>query len=390
MRWILASLALLGCSRHAAIDFAMGSAYRPNDRPTVTLGTTSMQVLAGDLHCHVAPPDDPSDVTRGLHRTADLAREESIDFVVLTPHVWSRFFLDGKLRDVVADGQRELRAAIAVEEKRTGVVFVPGMEYTDHQYGHVGVSFGDLDATLADVPLGSDLSAHPEKFFERWVAHGGLLVIHHPFVTPIASSPIAMGKADLSWRPFTTEGVFPGEIDAVTRLAQGFEAYNLTATHLRDRYLLQDGEVTIRATLNQLDREVRAQGRRIAAVGGSDSHEDHLRAATFVFAKSRTASAIREAIVAGRTCVRDGAACTFVARKPGGAIAHVGDAIQDAETLEVAAQADDVEVFLDGASVATITGERFAKVKVPSRCAVLRARVGKGWSSPIYVNCALG
>jgi hypothetical protein len=384
MRWFLASVALFGCSRHAAIDFAMGSAYRPESRPIVTLDAP-MQVVAGDMHCHVAPPDDASDVTRALPRTAALAKAEGIDFVVLTPHVWSRFYLDPKLRDVVQKGQRDLRAAIAVEEKRTGVVFVPGMEYTDHAYGHVGVAFGDLDATLADVPA----DAPPEKFFERWVAHGGLLTIHHPLVTPIASSPVAMGKADLSWRRFTNEGPFPAEIDAVTRLAQGFEVFNLAATHLRDRYLLLDGEVTIRATLDRLDREVRAQGRRIAALGGSDSHEDHLRAATFVLARARTAAAIREAILAGRTCVRDGAACTLVARKPKGAIAHVGDAIEGADTLEVAAQADDVEIFLDGTAVASPEGERFATVKVPSHCSVLRARVGKGWSSPIYVNCGL-
>lgn len=351
----------------------------------VTLEDAPMQVVAGDLHVHVAPPDDASDVTRALPRTADLAKAEGIDFVVLTPHVWSRFYLDPKLRDVVQKGQRDLRAAIAVEEKRTGVVFVPGMEYTDQTYGHVGVTFGDLEATLADVPV----DAPPEKFFERWVAHAGLLTIHHPLVTPIASSPVAMGKADLSWRPFTAEGPFPAEIDAVTRLAQGFEVFNLTATHLRDRYLLLDGEVTIRATLDRLDREVRAQGRRIAALGGSDSHEDHLRAATFVLARARTAPAIYEAILHGRTCVRDGAACTLVAKKPKGVLAHVGDAIEGADVLEVAAQAEDVEIFLDGASVASPEGERFATVKVPTRCSVLRARVGKGWSSPIYVNCGL-
>jgi len=392
MRRLLIALACLttgvGCSRHDLVDFAMTSAYRPHDRPTVTLGTVPMEVVAGDLHCHVAPPDDASDVSRALPATADLARAEGLSFVVLTPHVWSRFFADDKLRDIVSKSQRDLRAAIAIEEKRTGILFIPGFEYTDHQYGHVGVSFGDLDAVLGEVPR-VEATLHPERFFERWVARGGLLVINHPLVTPIPSSSFTMARADLSWRAFTAEGPFPAEINEVTRLAQGFEAFNLTATHLRDGYLLRDGEATIRATLDRLDREVRVQGRRIAAVGGSDTHEDHLRATTFVLATARTESAIREAIVRGRTCIRDGAACTFVARAENGPIAHVGDAIEQAEHVEVSARGKDVEIFLDGKTVAKTETESFTRVTVPDRCAVLRARVGIGWSSPIYVNCNL-
>lgn len=52
-------------------------------------------VLAGDLHWRVTPPDDPTDVTRGLERTIELARREKLDFVVFTPHVGARFYLDG-------------------------------------------------------------------------------------------------------------------------------------------------------------------------------------------------------------------------------------------------------------------------------------------------------
>lgn len=35
---------------------------------------------------------------------------------------------------------------------------IPGFEYTDHEYGHVGVSFADLDAVLADVPIPTTLA----------------------------------------------------------------------------------------------------------------------------------------------------------------------------------------------------------------------------------------
>ena len=378
---------LFGCSRHDLVDFAMGSAYRPPAQPAL-IGAPTWLVVSGDLHCHVTPPDDASDVTRALPATADLARAEGLGFVVLTPHVWSRFYMDATLRGLVQKGQKELRAAIAIETKRTGVLLIPGFEYTDQQYGHVGVSFADLEAVLEDVPL-ADAQAHPERFFEKWIARGGILTINHPLVTPIPDSSFAMAKADLSWRPFTTKGPFPAEIDTVTRLATGLEVFNLTATHLRDRYLLHDGETTIRKTLALLDREVRSQHRRIGALGGSDSHEDHLRATTFVLTRARTVEAIRESIARGRTCVRDGAACTLIARKPGGLTVHLGGSLEHAETVEVAATGDDIEIVLDGEVVATPKSDAFAKIKMPDHCAVLRAHVGHGWSSPIYVNCGL-
>ena len=39
------------------------------------------------------------------------------------------------------------------------------VEYTDYQFGHVGVAFADLDAVLADVST-EEATAHPERFFE--------------------------------------------------------------------------------------------------------------------------------------------------------------------------------------------------------------------------------
>jgi hypothetical protein len=350
----------------------MTSAYRPQPMP-MAAGST-YELVSGDMHCHVAPPDDVSDVSRGLPATADLARKEGIDFVVLTPHVWSRFYMDSTLREVVRKGQRDLRAAIDVESKRTGVLFIPGFEYTDHQYGHVGVAFADLDTVLGEVSV----SDPPEKFFERWVANGGVLSIHHPLVTPIPGSSFAMARADLSWRPFTTKGPFPAEIDAVTRLAHGLEVFNLTATHLRDRYLLNDGEATIRNTLALMDK----QGRRLAAYGGSDSHEDHLRASTFALVKSRSIESIREALMHGRTCVRDAAACSLRANG-----AYPGDSIHGS-SIEVLAQGESIEIFVNGVSVAKPKSGVAAKIAVKEQCSTIRARVGIGWSSPVYVNCA--
>ncbi len=374
----------LSCSQSSFVDTVVSSAYHPGKNAgAFGAGTaTPYLLLAGDMHCHVSPPDHPSDVTRGLPDTVKLARKEGLDFVVLTPHVWSRFFADAELRQAVSEGQAFLRAAIAKES--SDVLLLPGFEYTDHGYGHVGMSFANVDDVLDAVPL-DVAKAHPEKFMETWVSKGGVLVVNHPMVTPI-DSVFAMARADLSWRPFTAKGPFPAEIDAVNRLAQGFEAFNLSAAHLRDRWLLHDGTITLRTTLSRLDHEIIAQGRRMTPVGGSDSHGMHLRATTFVLAKTRTAEGVREAIVAGRTCVRDPAACSLIARAGGKEVA-VGGALSDVSSIEVSARGDEIVVFLDASMVATPKSGTFVSVAVPKTCSVLRARVDEGYSAPIYVNC---
>lgn len=376
----LVLVASAACSRHDLVDVAMGSAYRPSLAPAP--GVPGFVVLAGDMHCHVAPPDDPSDVVRDLPRTLALARAEKLDFVVFVPHVGARFFAQPGARKAVAEGQRALREAIAAS-KADGLLLVPGFEYTDHVHGHVGASFADLDAVLGDVSV-ADAAADPGRFFVRWAARGGVLSIHHPFVTPLPSSSFAIARADLSWRPFTRPGPFPPEIDAITAHAHGLETFNLTATHLRDRYLVGDGEASLRAAFAGLDREVKRQHRRLAAYGGSDSHEDHLRASTFVLATHKTMAALREALVLGRTCVRDPRACTFAATATDGRRARVGDALEGVTAVTLSVEGGDSEGFVDGKSVAL--GE---KIPVPATCTVLRARSGLGWSAPIYANCGL-
>lgn len=76
------------------------------------------QVLAGDLHTHVLPPDPAWHVSRGFDETATLAEREDLDFVVLTPHVPSRFFVDADDRAWVRAAQAELRARIAERRSR--------------------------------------------------------------------------------------------------------------------------------------------------------------------------------------------------------------------------------------------------------------------------------
>lgn len=367
----------------------MTSAYRPvSDVPFsghVDLSATP-QILAGDLHCHVSPPDHPLEASRDPAATVALAKAENLDFVVLTPHVPARFFEDEELRAQVLAARARLRRELdAHSDGRT--VFVIGMEYTDPAYGHVGAAFADLEAVLSDVPA-EQAFAHPGRFFERFVARGGTLVINHPLSVPLDSS-VAMARADLSWRPFTSSaGVLPEEIATVSRLAQGIEAYNMVVTHMRDRYLLRDTERTLLATLVRTDEEILAQQRRLVPVGGSDSHVGYLRPTTFVRALGRSEKAIRDALVGGHVCIRSPEACSFEVREGNGAWQSVGGSLPGASSIEARAQGGDVEILVNGAHAAQAGPGEIVRVALAKPgCSVLRARVGEGFSAPIYVGC---
>lgn len=338
------------------------------------------------MHCHVSPPDASWDVSRGVAETVALANAQGLDFVVLTPHVPARFFADPAGRRVVLEGQETLRAALA-REPSARTLFIPGMEYTDHRWGHVGASFADLGRVLDDVPA-AEAAAHPERFFQRFVARGGLLVVNHPLVTPLQSVfPIA--RADLSWRPFTAPGPYPAEIAAVNALSQALEVYNEPATELRDRFLLGDSATSIVATLARMDREIAAQRRRIVPVGGSDTHVRHLSATTFVLAEGRSEEALREALLAGRVCVRSAEACSLEARpaRDGAPWVGLGGAVRG-DAAEVRARGGDAQILVDGVPAARPLGGGATRVRLdPGRCSVIRARVGDGYSAPIYANC---
>jgi len=407
------ALAATGCSVHTVENVAMASAYRPPSppqsasplpapsspqpqpqrpasgpavsSPPISLPAAAYQILAGDMHCHISPPDSPRDVTRGVAETLALAREEKLDFVILTPHLQARFFADPAARAQALAGQAELRRAFAASAGGS-TVFIPGFEYTDHEFGHVGASFADLARVLAEVPVDVAV-ADPARFFERWVADGGVLVVNHPVVTPLHSI-FSRARADMSWRPWTSHPPFPAEILAVNRLAIGFEAYNVAITHLRDGLLLGDLDSSLREVTGLIDRDILGTRRRIAPVGGSDSHAVWIRAATFVLAQSRTEAGIRDALLGGRTCVRSPAACSLEVRSPGGSWVSVGGAVRSGATVEVRARGEAIVVMRDGAPVAQPASGAVAGVEVPAgRCSLIRAHVDDSYSAPVYVNC---
>jgi hypothetical protein len=390
---LLALAALLGlaallsaCSRplsHTVLDSVMTCVHRP-DMTSHRGRYPPYEILAGDLHVHVTPPDGPPHVTRGLEETIALAREEDLDFVVLTPHIWANFFESPDLRAAVSQELADLQRAIS-NESVGNTTFIVGFEYTDFGFGHVGAAFADLDEVLAAVPL-DEATASPGRFFEEYVKRGGLLIINHPLLVPLESA-IDVARWDLSWRPFFDPGPFPEEIQTADRLAQGVEVFNLAIAELRDRFLLWDSRSTLRSTFSRIDREIVKRGRPMIPLGGSDSHSGHVRATTFVLSRGRSPQAIREALLAGRVCVRDPAGCSFMVRAGDGPWLSVGSSIQGVQSLRAKARGLSVKILVNGR---LIEASDSAEVKIPldaSRCSVIRAQVDEGYSGPIYANC---
>ena len=161
-----------------------------------------------------------------------------------------------------------------------------------------------------------DARASPERFFELWVARGGILTINHPVNRPLPKSPFHELASDLSWRAFRG-GVVLREVAWITEHAQTIETFNTTVTELRDLFIVGEEDRSLREASHLADRVARAQHRRFAAVGGSDSHGHWLRATTFVLASERSAEGIRQALASARTCVRGPEACTLEVRPRG-------------------------------------------------------------------------
>jgi hypothetical protein len=391
-RWKGATLGL------AATDLAMTQAARP---PTgwraEVVPPAQYLLLAGDLHCHINPPDWSDHVARHLPETLRLAHEEGLDFVSLVPHVFSGFDAtpDGRAR--IGALVSELQATVDALPKDPLILDV-GIEYIDPS-GHFGMVFGDVPAALAatapsaaalatTAPSATAPAATTEAFVAAFADRGGLLVVNHPLLTPTGSW-LPLTSLDISWQPFTGQPPFRPEIAAVDARADGFEVANLFVREVRDRFLLGDREDSTRRALARLDHEILARGRRLTPVGGSDSHGFHLRPMTFVLAEQRSRAGIRDAIRAGRTCVLAPAACTLEVRAAGTErFLPVGASITGTARVEARTGGRDVVIYRNGEPVAGPNPSRPVVIDVPpSECSVLRAVVDGGYSAPLYVNC---
>lgn len=392
---VLAALGSAACSRNDLLDFSMRAAPRAAAMDGTRVGDRLL--LAGDLHCHVKPPDAPHHVSRELADTFALAEEERLDFVVLTPHVPARFFGDAVERRWVVSTQADLRDRLArsAPSGPRAPIFVPGFEYTDHRYGHVGAGFGDVAQVLADLDgAGTDLTLHPEAFFARWVARGGLLVVNHPVQRPMPSGPVMALRYDMSFRALLGLPA-PPEMRWIAEHAQLYETWNASIAYLRDHLLLRDEDVSRREASHLFDVGARARGASgapLGMAGGSDSHGTWLRATTWVLALDRSGASVRDALVEGRTCVGGPDACTLQVRRAGDLgvrWAGVGDELEATDAVDVRAGGrHEVSVVVDGAVAATVRPGETVRLPVRrDRCVLVRAQAGPSWSSHVRVGC---
>lgn len=294
----------------------------------------------GDLHVHSR---ESGDARPDLDAVAEAARAAGLDFVILSDH---NVVTSG---DWIADAQA----------RHPDVLLVPGIEYTtydghanapgatawlDHRVGQPGVT---ASAAAADA-----------------VAQGALFSINHP--------TLELGETCIgcAWGHEV-----PTDTHAVEVANGGWEPVGALFTP--SAIAFWEG--------------LAAEGRRLAAVGGSDDHKagEDLGAfdspigtpTTWVYATELSHAALLEGLRAQRTMVGlDGPDSPAVAWGSDG-VAEGGDVVGSPQhlTLTVDGVADEVHWFVDGDEVAVQAidgaGLDLSPTEVPQR---VRAEVWRG------------
>jgi hypothetical protein len=374
-----------GCNHYDVLDAALWPMGAPTAMDTTAPRDDRWLLLAGDLHCHVSPPDHPRHVDRSLEDTLVAAHDAGIDFLALTPHLWDGFETDASERRRARARWQELEGRVA-RGAPEGLLVTVGLEYST-RYGHFGMSFGDLGATL-DAVSAAAARRDRDAFFETWQARGGLLIVNHPLLLPL-NLPVPSTDWDLSFKPWTRPGVSPGFVERAGRRADGVEAYNVIVDELRDRFLQLNAAQSRGEVMAALDERIVSDARPYTPVGGSDSHSSDLRPTMFVLAEERSLTGVRDAIAAGRVCVGHPDACSLRVRPASATDWSPPGSALPAGPMLARAYGDNLELLVDGQVVATpAAGEEVALTLRADRCHVLRLRLDDGASGQIRVGCA--
>src|SRR5262249_32574278 len=117
---------------------------------------------------------------------AAAARDNHLDFVVLTPHLWpARWAKPNRTRF-----QREWRELAAAAKAEAGVTLIPGVEWSSGS-GHFTVTGTGIAALDRDDFLAA---AH---------AAGAFISVNHPFAVPTRIGNIGASHFDMSYRVWT-------------------------------------------------------------------------------------------------------------------------------------------------------------------------------------------
>jgi hypothetical protein len=253
----------------------------PAPSPSPSPSSPARRWIAGDLHMHVAPIDAREGQMLDVDGLAREGRAAGLEFVVATPHLHRSTWSDrAKRRDWKAKWSAMATAARA----RSDLTIIPGVEWTVWGYGHFSVSGTDLAAIEAD------------NFLADATTRGAFVVVNHPFAVPTRIPGIPISERDLSFRPWTDgRGALPPRID-------GVEVWNfpLALANLASAPGGQTGEQRAFAAADHLARRER---RRVAVVGGSDSHSAFMMPTTWVLATDASEAAILAGLRDGATCV---------------------------------------------------------------------------------------
>jgi hypothetical protein len=313
----------------------------------VTLVPKARILLAGDLHMHTLNSD-------GDYPTAQVienCRRAKLDFMALTDH-----------------NNTEQNGEIGRPED---ITVIPGMEYTNYR-GHANFFFPSPSVSMDLDPL-SNSFAEVQAVFRRAKELGAVISLNH---THCEACPWDLGFDEL---PFDMVEVWNGP--------------------------MKDAEVRAIAWWHERLRS----GKRLAAVGGSDTHRYepfrmYAFPTTFVHSASRSERDILSALVAGRSFLSQSPSGPFPDLRIGSA--GLGDAVPYSGGLEGAASVraarrGDLVRLLDGAGGKTertvpFDGDfRFAfPVESPEqgffRLEILRDRMGiptiAALTNPVFIE----
>lgn len=310
MRTLLIAGALVACSSHP--DTRPAPPVEPQAQPADALvevlagmADDVRRWFAGDVHMHVAPPDDLADVAMSAEQIAQAARRAHMDFVVLTPHL-SRTGWSKRRREL----QRQWRDLADRAARVDGITLIAGAEYNNGA-GHFTIAGFDFAHATGNDPLAE---ARADDAF---------ISVNHPFAVPTKIPGIRASHADMSYRTWTRDEAGFDGIDTV-------EVWNipLSLANLVSRPGGATGEQRAWAAANRFAHDKR---RRLGAVGGTDNHQLNVMPTTWVLAADSSPKAILAALRAGATCVGGPEAGSLRAHgngDPAGQWARVGESVR--------------------------------------------------------------
>jgi hypothetical protein len=313
--------------------------------------------IAGDLHMHVSPPDDPEDVAMSAAEIAADAKQRGMEFVILTPHLgasrWRRFAPKWKALAAEARANRD-------------VTLIPGAELGVPGVGHFGISGVELDTLGGDDVLKAARKA------------GAFIVVNHPFAVPTDIAGVRESRFDLSYKPWTRGAKGWTDLD-------GVEVWNvpLSLANLISRPGGATGEARAFAAA---DRRARTEHRKVAVVGGTDNHRRAVMPTTWVLAADASEASVLSALRAGAVCVGGPEAGELRAHgdgDPADRWARIGDVVRAAHQVELRWKGP-AELFVDGKSAGEHDGGFTADVD--DQVHTFRIVAGPSRSGFVYAN----